>query len=284
MTKFDSITGRYIHLNIQGVEYRVFYEEAGKGIPIICQHAGGGDGLEWTELLNDPAVTSKYHIIVPNLPYHGRSLPPESIEWWRQEYRLTKSFFMDFELELSRALKLYRPVYMGCYVGGNLGLDLALEHPDKFRAVIGVGAALTGGTPTLDTFYHPNVTNDYRRVNGMYFCAPMTPEKYRRANSWTSMQCAAPTTKGDLYFYFYEHNLTGKAHLIDTSKCAVYLLTGDYDPTITVEDTIEMAKQIKGSKFIEMKNLSHAGMAENPPQFKKYIIPILNEIAEQSKK
>ena len=98
------------------------------------------------------------------------------------------------------------------------------------------------------------------------------------------MQCAAPTTKGDLYFYFYEHNLTGKAHLIDTSRCAVYLLTGDYDPTITVEDTIEMAKQIKGSKFTEMKNLSHAGMAENPPQFKKYIIPILNEIAEQANK
>jgi pimeloyl-ACP methyl ester carboxylesterase len=121
-------------------------------------------------------------------------------------------------------------------------------------------------------------------VNGMYFCAPMTPEKYRRANSWKSMQCAAPTTKGDLYFYFYEHNLTGKAHLIDTSKCAVYLLTGDYDPTITVEDTVEMAKQIKGSKFTEMKNLSHAGMAENPPQFKKYIIPILNEIAQQSNK
>jgi hypothetical protein len=45
-----------------------------------------------------------------------------------------------------------------------------------------------------------------------------------------------------------------------------------------------MAKQIKGSKFTEMKNLSHAGMAENPPQFKKYIIPILNEIAEQANK
>ena len=65
MTKFDPITGRYIHLTIQGVEYRVFYEEAGKGIPIICQHSGGGDGLEWAALLNDPEVTSKYHVIYP---------------------------------------------------------------------------------------------------------------------------------------------------------------------------------------------------------------------------
>ena len=282
MTKFDPITGRYIHLTIQGVEYRVFYEEAGKGIPIICQHSGGGDGLEWAALLNDPEVTSKYHVIVPNLPYHGKSLPPESIEWWRQEYRLTKNFFMDFELELSRALKLDRPVYIGCYVGGNLGLNLALDYPDKFRAVIGVGAALTSGKPTLDTFYHPNVSNHYRMVNAFYFCAPTTPEKYRREVGWATMQCAAPTTKGDLYFYFYEHNLTGKAHLIDTSRCAVYLLTADYDPTISVEDTLVMANQIKGSKFTEIKGMSHCGMAENPPLFKSYLMPILDEIAKYS--
>ena len=281
MTKFDPITGRYIHLTIQGVEYRVFYEEAGKGIPIICQHSGGGDGLEWAALLNDPEVTSKYHVIVPNLPYHGKSLPPESIEWWRQEYRLTKNFFMDFELELSRALKLDRPVYIGCYVGGNLGLNLALDYPDKFRAVIGVGAALTSGKPTLDTFYHPNVSNHYRMVNAFYFCAPTTPE-YRREVGWATMQCAAPTTKGDLYFYFYEHNLTGKAHLIDTSRCAVYLLTADYDPTISVEDTLVMANQIKGSKFTEIKGMSHCGMAENPPLFKSYLMPILDEIAKYS--
>jgi pimeloyl-ACP methyl ester carboxylesterase len=282
MTKFDPITGRYIHLTIQGVEYRVFYEEAGKGIPIICQHSGGGDGLEWAALLNDPEVTSKYHVIVPNLPYHGKSLPPESIEWWRQEYRLTKNFFMDFELELSRALKLDRPVYIGCYVGGNLGLNLARDYPDKFRAVIGVGAALTSGKPTLDTFYHPNVSNHYRMVNAFYFCAPTTPEKYRREVGWATMQCAAPTTKGDLYFYFYEHNLTGKAHLIDTSRCAVYLLTADYDPTISVEDTLVMANQIKGSKFTEIKGMSHCGIAENPPLFKSYLMPILDEIAKYS--
>ena len=195
---------------------------------------------------------------------------------------MTKNFFMDFELELSRALKLDRPVYIGCYVGGNLGLNLALDYPDKFRAVIGVGAALTSGKPTLDTFYHPNVSNHYRMVNAFYFCAPTTPEKYRREVGWATMQCAAPTTKGDLYFYFYEHNLTGKAHLIDTSRCAVYLLTADYDPTISVEDTLVMANQIKGSKFTEIKGMSHCGIAENPPLFKSYLMPILDEIAKYS--
>jgi pimeloyl-ACP methyl ester carboxylesterase len=284
VAKIEPIVGRYIHLVVQEIEYRVFYEESGQGIPMICMHSGGGDGMEWRALLNDPEIISKYHLIAPNLPYHGKSLPPESVEWWKQEYRLTKNFFIDFNLELSRVLGLERPVYMGCYVGGFMALDLALEHPDEFRAVIGVGAAQRGGKATLDTFYHPNVSNHYRMVNGFYFCAPTTPEKYRREVGWCCMQCAAPTTKGDLYYYFKEHDLTGKIDKFDTSRCPVYLLTGDYDPTSSVEDTLELANQIKGSKFTEMKGMSHAGMAENPPIFKKYLMPILDEIAKQSNK
>ena len=284
MVKVDPIIGRYIYLTINGIEYRVYYEESGKGIPIIFQHAGGGDGLEWSHVLNDNEITSKYRVIVPDLPYHARSLPPESVEWWKEQYLLTKSFFMEFQLKLIEALELNKPVYVGCFVSGVLALDLALEHPDQFRAVIGVGAAQHRGPATQDTFYHPSVTNDYRRSNAYYFCAPTNPEKYRRISSWCAMTTAGPVTKGDLYYYFVEHDLTGKTNKFDTSRCPVYLLTGEYDPTTSVEDTKELAKQIKGSKFIEMKSMSHGGMAENPPLFKTYLMPILNEIANKTKK
>jgi hypothetical protein len=33
-----------------------------------------------------------------------------------------------------------------------------------------------------------------------------------------------------------------------------------------------------------MKGMSHSGMAENPEVFKKYLMPILDEIAKKSKK
>ena len=284
MVKIEPIVGRYIYLTIQGIEYRVYCEESGHGIPMICQHAGGSQTLEWRFVLNDPEITSKYHVIVADLPYHGKSLPPDSEEWWRQEYKLTKSFFIDFQLELSRALGLERPVFAGNALAGFLALDLALEHPDEFRAVIGINAAIKGGPTTLNNYNHPYIGADYKRAVALYFCAPTSPEKLRRADSWCAMLAAPPVTKGDLNYYFLEHDLTGKTHLIDTSLCAVYLLTGDYDPTGSVEDTIELAKQIKGAKFTEMKGLSHCVMPENPPLFKKYLMPILNEIAKQPKK
>jgi hypothetical protein len=33
-----------------------------------------------------------------------------------------------------------------------------------------------------------------------------------------------------------------------------------------------------------MKGMSHSGMAENPATFKKYLMPILDEISKQPKK
>jgi pimeloyl-ACP methyl ester carboxylesterase len=283
MVKIDKVIGKYVHLTVQDVEYRVFYEESGQGIPMICQHGGGGDGLEWRHMLNDSDITSKYRVIVPDLPYHGKSLPPESVEWWKQEYQLTKNFLFDFYLELMRVLMFERPVFIGNALGGFLALDLACEFPDEFRAVIGVNSALKAGQSTRDTFNHPCVTNDYRRTNAMYFCGPASPEKYRRECTWCAMM-SPPVTKGDLYYYFKEHDLTGKTKLIDTSKCAVYLLTGEYNPTKSIEDTKRVSEQVKGSKFTEMKGMSHAGMPENPLAFKKYLMPILNEIVEKSKK
>ena len=105
MAKFEAAIGRYVWLEIQGVEYRVYFEEAGHGIPLICQHTAGSDGKQWRHFLTDPDITSRFRVIVPDLPYHGKSLPPESQEWWAQEYRLTKSFFIDFHLALTvRAL------------------------------------------------------------------------------------------------------------------------------------------------------------------------------------
>ena len=100
MAIIEPMTGRYIHLTVQGIEYRIYYEESGQGIPIICQHAGGSQTLEWRFMLNDPEIISKYRVISADLPYHGKSLPPESEEWWKQEYKLTKSFFIDFQLHV----------------------------------------------------------------------------------------------------------------------------------------------------------------------------------------
>ena len=81
MTKRDPITGGYIYLVIDRVEYRVYYEEAGKGIPLLLGHTAGSDGRQYRHLLCDPEVTRDFRAIAFDLPFHGKSLPPHGEKW-----------------------------------------------------------------------------------------------------------------------------------------------------------------------------------------------------------
>ncbi len=280
MVKFESVLGKYVRVKVQGVEYRVYFEENGTGIPLVCQHTAGSDGRQWRHLLNDSDVTSKYRVIVPDLPYHGKSLPPEVVEWWKEEYRLTRSFLIDFHVEFNHTLGLEKPVYIGCSMGGHLALDLALECPDEFRAVIGLGPGVYTPARTLQWWHHPRIGNDFRAQAMLGSSAPQSPEKYRRETAWEYSQSAPPVLKGDFYYYCIDHNLTGKLQQIDTSRIAVYLLTGEYEPWAPPEENRVLLQQIKGARYAEMKDLGHFTMSENYEAFKKYLTPILEEIAQ----
>ncbi|MFN0147962.1 MAG: alpha/beta fold hydrolase [Dehalococcoidia bacterium] len=92
--RFDSPTGRYVHLELDGLDHRVYFEEAGSGIPLLLQHTAGAHGAQWRHLFENPAITDHFRLIAYDLPYHGKSLPPTGKQWWAEEYRLTTSQLM----------------------------------------------------------------------------------------------------------------------------------------------------------------------------------------------
>jgi pimeloyl-ACP methyl ester carboxylesterase len=57
-----------------------------------------------------------------------------------------------------------------------------------------------------------------------------------------------------------------------------YLLTGEYDFSCTPEDTERTAAKIKGARVTVMREIGHFPMSENPAQFRRYILPVLEEI------
>lgn len=289
MARFESITGRYVFLDVQGVEYRVYFEEAGQGIPLVCQHTAGSDGKQWRHLLADPEVTSKYRAIAVDLPYHGKSLPPESQEWWAKEYQLTKSFFIDFHLAFKRALGLERTVFIGSSMGGHLAPDLALACPDEYSAVIGLEAGLRSGIGSDDDiragwryFRHPRVNGADRAGAAMYCLnGPLSPEKYKREVAWSYSQGAPGVFAGDLNYYSIEHDLRETAHLIDTSRCPVYIMNGEYDPGTGIKEGEDLVARIPGAKFIPLPGLGHFPMTEDFASMKRFLMPVLNEIANR---
>ena len=50
MPDFEPIAGRYLTVEDGS---RIFVEEAGEGMPLLCLHTAGADSRQWRHLLND---------------------------------------------------------------------------------------------------------------------------------------------------------------------------------------------------------------------------------------
>ncbi len=135
----EPILGRYFTLPLGGRPHRLYFEEAGQGLPLVCLHTAGADGRQFRHLMLDEAVTRHFRLLAFDMPWHGKSLPPEG--WQREEYRLTTAAYTEMIVAFCRALELERPVVMGCSIGGRIVLNLAIEHAPMFRALIGLEAA-----------------------------------------------------------------------------------------------------------------------------------------------
>lgn len=286
--RIENITGRYINLTHQNMAYRVYFEEAGAGIPLLCLHTAGADGRQFREILNDPLITESYRVIVFDLPRHGKSAPPAG--FIKNPYLLTTEFYVSFVMSMVDALQLEQPVVMGCSIGGRAVLHLALAHGDKFRAGIGLQSALFADAGNNSAFsgnqaaslYRPDVNSQElaaAQVAGIM--APNSPDKHKWETLWYYMQGGPGVFLGDLFYYFIDGDLrNGLAKGIDTKQCPLYLLTGEYDLSATPEMTAQLAEEINATHFEVMKGLGHFPMSENPDLFKRYLMPVLDSIRE----
>jgi pimeloyl-ACP methyl ester carboxylesterase len=319
MAKFEAAIGRYLWLEIQGVESLAghiprsslrssdllpFYHQ----YPAACcgdfllsrvlrrSRAGDSADLPAHRRIGRQAIAafpdrSRHHQPVPRdrtRPAISReTLPPESQEWWAKEYRLTKSFFIDFHLALKRALDCEKPVFIGSSMGGHLAPDLALACLDECAAVIGLEAVLKTGVGTDDDiraafryFRHPRVNGADRAAAAMYCInGPRSPEKYKREVAWSYSQGAPGVFAGDLNYYNIEYDLRGTAHLIDTTRCPVYIMTGEYDPSTGFKKGEELVAKTNGAVWIPMPAIGHFPMTEDYPTMKPFLMPVLDEIA-----
>ena len=67
--KLEPIVGRYTQINGN----RIYFEEAGQGIPLLCLHTAGSDGRQYRAVLNDSQITKNYR--VSRSTCHGTASP-----------------------------------------------------------------------------------------------------------------------------------------------------------------------------------------------------------------
>ena len=275
LAQIEKITGRYVTLDIAGQSQRIYFEEAGSGIPLLCLHTAGADNRQWQHILNDDEITDRYRVIAFDMPWHGKSSPPEG--WEIEEYLLTTEVYIETVLAIKSALGLVSPVLAGCSMGGRIALQIAVDYSADFAGFVAIEASdFQPAWYDIDWFHRPDAHGgEMGAALVSANIAPQSPNQHRWLTQWMFMQSGPGVFRGDLSFYTKDESLVGRVSLIDTKQAPIHFLVGDYDLTCTPENARNTADKIKGSTLTVMEGIGHFPMSENPALFRSYFLDAL---------
>lgn len=275
MSTIETIAGRYVNLAVGGTNQRVYFEEAGVGQPVVLLHTAGADTRQWRFVLNDAAFTAQRRFISFDMPWHGKSLPPEGFA--ETEYLLTTNVYIETVLAFCDALNLERPLLAGCSMGGRIALQLAALHADRFCGFIAIEASdFQPAWYDIDWFDRPDAHGGAMGAALVSAnIAPQAPQNERWNTLWMFMQSGPGVFRGDLSFYTRDDSLVSRLPTIDTKKTPIHMLCGEYDLTCTPSDATRTANAITGATIAIMEGVGHFPMSENPRAFRPYFADAL---------
>jgi pimeloyl-ACP methyl ester carboxylesterase len=277
----SAIKATYLTIDFEGREYRIYYEEAGRGIPMLCMHTNGSDSRQYKYMLEDLELQADFRMIAFDMPWCGRSKPP--LGWRSERFEQTVNFYCGITFEFIKAMGLNKPVYIGCSLSGDAALIMAGLYSDEFRSIISVASCLRGnpkvpprrgvGTMHMEVDHSLFLSS---WVNGLL--APTSSQDLKDDVLWEYSQSAPGNYNGGVNL-LADAAKTGVVEKFKKSKCPLYVLAGDYDYSAPPELGKEAA-DLLGGEFIHMANKGHFPMFEDPVGFKTYLMLVLAKIKQ----
>ena len=278
-TDLGQITGRYAMVDVAGTPHRYYYEKAGTGkLPVIFLHTAGADSRQYLWQMADVELARRFRLFAPDLPYHGRSMPPEA--WDGGPYYLTAARYREWVAAFIEQVVGGPALLIGGSMGAAIALVMAADRPDLTRAVIAV-------EPPFRSPGRRNAFQDHVAVHaGLHNSAfirglmsPTSPLAERRAASWIYTQGAPGVYRGDLAFYSDEFDGSLVGPRIDAARTPVALLSGVYDFSATPEDGAKLARHIPGALHLIMERLGHFPTTEHPAMFRPWLLQALDHVS-----
>lgn len=131
MSLREESTSRYV----QAGPWRIHYNEAGAGEPVICIHGGGPGASGWSNYRrNIDALAQHFRTILIDLPGYGKSdkVPIEGGRF---------TFYARAVREFMDALGIERAHFIGNSLGGGTTLKFALDYPERAGRLVLMGPA-----------------------------------------------------------------------------------------------------------------------------------------------
>ena len=237
---YGSNNGKY--LTIKGI--KVYYEEYGKGIPLLLLHGGFGSIHDFQNVI--PELSKHFRVIAMDSPGQGRSEQADSIS-----YQLYADYYSDF-IDLMKLDSVY---VIGWSDGGNFAMLLSYDRPDKVKKVIisGADASTDGYQPGLLDFIK-NWTLKAAEIDNKDWIDDFKKKSPNKDN-WQK-------TFLDIQKMWLKKVVITDEKLSQI-KSKFLIVLGDRDAQ-TLEHGIFLYRKIKGSEFCVLPNTTHNVFKEKP--------------------
>lgn len=248
----ENAQGNYAQVN--GLS--MYYEIHGAGKPLVLLHGSFGTAESWGQIL--PTLTKTRQVILVELQGHGRTADVER--------PLTMEQMADDTAALLKHLKIEEADVFGYSMGGEVGLALAIRHPEAVGRLAILGSAMgsmkdTYEKETYEQFLSitPEIFN-FPQVKDPYVKVAPNPEK------WPDL-VRKIMAMGRSYEGFTHEQVKG-------IKCPVLVMMGDREG-IRLEHAVEMRRTIPIAQLAVFPNADHFLLFMSPDKVMATLLPFL---------
>ncbi len=221
---------------------KIWYAVFGEGQPVILLHGGLGNSNYWGNQV--PELARHYKVIVMDSRGHGRST--------RNEEPYGYDLMASDVVGLLDFLKIDKVALVGWSDGAILGLDIAMQHPERLSKLFAFAA--NSDTEGVADISASPVFNAYiARAETEYAALSATPTEFGSfVDQISKMWATQPNWTAD-----------------DLKKITVptWIVDGDRDEAIKRENTEFMAANIPNAGLLILPNVSHFAFLQDPQQF-----------------
>ena len=227
---------------------RIYYETFGSGRPVLVMHGGAG----FIEVMHHQirALAANRFVVAPDSRAHGRSTDSKE--------PLSYALMADDMLKLLDELKIEEADVVGWSDGGIIGLDLAMNHPERVGRL-----AVIGANYDSDGLLHKPLFEEK---------IPRTPRFYRR-------NAPDPAHWPIFYAKLVTMQQTQPHYSVDDLRritAQTLVMVGEFD-AIKREHTDQLVRAIRSAKEEVIKGGTHAVLLENPQSVNSSLLRFLDE-------
>jgi pimeloyl-ACP methyl ester carboxylesterase len=232
---------------------KLWYGTFGQGEPVILLHGGLANANYWGYQVR--ALQPHYRVIVMDSRGHGRST--------RDERPYGYNLMAADVIGLMDFLKIPKSAIVGWSDGAIVGLDMAMQHPERVTKLFAF-AANSDPSGVADIAKSPVFNAFIARAEKEYQGLSPTPDQYK------------PFLEQISKMWQTQPNWT--AENLRAITVPTWIVDADHDEAIKRENTEFIAANIPGAGLLLQPGVSHFSFIQDPEQFNRDVLHFLEHV------